>query len=96
MKLNKNQLNDYKNLTSNNNFMEKIKLKNEYDKELRTLNNLTLYLEDCIQNVLDNFIKNDMIYYLNDEIHLSSKGKLGTFITNGDPIIIIDIKLIWR
>jgi len=93
IKLSKSQNIELQILKSNQSLVKNLELYSLYKKETGILDNMSRYLETNIQNMLDLLDENDMITYEDDNIILTNKGILGSFIINADPIIIVKIIL---
>ena len=91
IKLSKKQSIEYKNLINDKDLLNKIKLKNDYDNEINILNNLNNNLKISVDKVLDYLILHNMIYYNDNNIILTNRGIIGSYIIDVNPIIITDI-----
>ena len=93
IKLTKIQNTELQNLKSNTSLQKNLEIYSIYEKESNLLGNMSTYLQTSIQNMLDLLFDNDMIKYDDDNIILTNKGILGSFIINADPIILVRIIL---
>jgi superfamily II RNA helicase len=67
-------------------------LKQNYDQEQKKLEQLILYIESEVDNILNILSNNDMIIVKPDNmISLTNRGVIGSFILECNPIVVTDI-----
>ena len=87
-KLSKKQMEIKKKLINEIGFIEKYNKKNNYNIEKKKLDNMSSCLKNEIIDVCNSLIKYDMI---DEDLNMTNKGYLGTFINEIHPIPVIDI-----
>jgi superfamily II RNA helicase len=91
-KLTKKQDVEYKTLFNDKDLNAKYVLKQNYDQEKKKLEQLRLYIESEVDNILNILSNNDMIIVKPDNmISLTNRGVIGSFILECNPIVVTDI-----
>ena len=90
IKINKKEEAELKALRSDKDLMTSYKIKSDYDKEKRMLDNLVNSINISIRNIL-NILSDNRMINIDDQIYLTNRGIIGASIMDTNPIIITDI-----
>ena len=91
-KLSKKQDVEYKTLFNDTDLNAKYALKQKYEQEKKKLEELKLYIDSEVDNMLNILSNNDMVIVKPDNmISLTNRGVIGSFILECNPIVVTDI-----